>query len=171
MSRYLFGGDVLAVLPIRNLPDPILRQRAKKIRHIDKGLLKLVGDMLETMYDANGVGLAGNQVGILQQIAVIQLTDEDEPLILINPEITMREGERHVEEGCLSIPGYRGLVRRSLKVKLRALDKKGKLVRIEAEELLAQAFEHETDHLNGKLYIDHLVSRDKLWKIQPDAVE
>ena len=156
------------MLTIRKLPDPILRQKAKRIRHIDKGLLKLAGDMIETMHDANGVGLAGNQVGILQQIAVIQLTDEDEPLILINPEITRREGERHVEEGCLSIPGYRGLVRRSLKVKLRALDKK--LLRIEGEELLAQAFEHETDHLNGKLYIDHLVSRDKLWKIPPDSV-
>ena len=167
----MFGGDVLAVLTIRKLPDPILRQKAKRIRHIDKGLLKLADDMLETMHDANGVGIAGNQVGILQQISVIQLTDEDEPLILINPEITMREGERHVEEGCLSIPGYRGLVRRSLKVKLRALDKKGKLLRIEAEELLAQAFEHETDHLNGKLYIDHLVSRDKLWKIPPDSAE
>ena len=121
--------------------------------------------MVETMHSENGVGLAANQVGSLQKVAVIQLPDWDEPMILINPEIVRREGEREVEEGCLSIPGYRGTVKRSERVRARALDLNGKVVRIRAEGLLAQALEHETDHLNGILYIDRLVSQDTLHRV------
>jgi len=110
-------------------------------------------------------------VGSLQKVAVIQLPDWDEPLVLINPEIVRREGEREIEEGCLSIPGYRGTVKRSEKVRARALDLSGKVIRIKAEGLLAQALEHETDHLNGILYIDRLVSREQLWKITYDPQE
>jgi len=155
----------VSVLPMRFLPDRILRQQAKKIGKIPLNLKKYTEDMIETMYAEQGVGLAANQVGSLQKVAVIQLPEWEEALVLINPEIIRREGEREVEEGCLSIPGYRGMVKRSEKVRARALDLNGKIVRIKADGLLAQALEHETDHLNGILYIDRLVSRDKLWKV------
>jgi peptide deformylase len=155
----------VSVLPMRYLPDPILRQQAKKIGNVPPNFKKYAEDMIETMHAEQGVGLAANQVGSLQKVAVIQLPDWEEALVLINPEIVRREGEREVEEGCLSIPGYRGLVKRAEKVRARALDLNGKVIRIKAEGLLAQALEHETDHLNGILYIDRLVSRVSLWKI------
>ena len=155
----------MSVLPMRYLPDPVLRQQAKKIGKVPPNFKKYTDDMIETMHAEQGVGLAANQVGSLQKVAVIQLPDWEEALVLINPEIVRREGEREVEEGCLSIPGYRGLVKRSERVRARALDLNGKVIRIKAEGLLAQALEHETDHLNGILYIDRLVSRDSLWKI------
>ena len=147
------------------VPDPILRQQAKKINPIPQNLDKYTQDMIETMHDEHGVGLAANQVGSLRKVAVIQLPEWDEALVLINPEIIRREGEREVEEGCLSIPGYRGTVKRSERVRARALDLNGKVIKIKAEGLLAQALEHETDHLNGYLYIDRLVSRETFWKI------
>jgi peptide deformylase len=144
-----------------------LRQKARRVTKIDDALQKLIDDMIDTMRAASGVGLAANQVGVLQRIVVIEIPDEEEVLVLINPEITRREGERLVEEGCLSIPGYRGELTRSLKVRARALDRDGNAVRIRADGLLAQALEHETDHINGTLYIDHLESSDKLWKLEP----
>ena len=147
------------------VPDPILRQQTKKINPIPQSLGKYTDDMIETMHDERGVGLAANQVGSLRKVAVIQLPEWDEALVLINPEIIRREGEREVEEGCLSIPGYRGTVKRSERVRARALDLNGKVIKIKAEGLLAQALEHETDHLNGYLYIDRLVSRETFWKI------
>ena len=147
------------------VPDPILRQQAKKINPIPQNLDKYTQDMIETMHDEHGVGLAANQVGSLRKVAVIQLPEWDEALVLINPEIIRREGEREVGEGCLSIPGYRGTVKRSERVRARALDLNGKVIKIKAEGLLAQALEHETDHLNGYLYIDRLVSRETFWKI------
>jgi peptide deformylase len=155
----------VSLLSMRFVPDGVLREKAKKIGKIPPTLKKYTDDMVETMHAEEGVGLAANQVGSLQKVAVIQLPDWDEPLVLINPEIVRREGEREVEEGCLSIPGYRGTVKRSEKVRARALGLNGKVIRIKAEGLLAQALEHETDHLNGILYIDRLVSRDKLWKL------
>ena len=157
----------MTVLNLRTLPDPVLRQKARRVTKIDDALQKLIDDMIDTMRDASGVGLAANQVGVLQRIVVIEIPDEEEVLVLINPEITRREGERLVEEGCLSIPGYRGELTRSLKVRARALDRDGNAVRIKADGLLAQALEHETDHINGTLYIDHLESSDKLWKLEP----
>ncbi len=163
----------MALLTMRHVPDPILRQQARRIRQIPSNIAQYTLDMVETMHAEHGVGLAANQVGGLQKVAVIQLPEWEEPLVLINPEIIRREGEREVEEGCLSIPGYRGTVKRSQRVRARALDLNGKMVRIKAEGLLAQALEHETDHLNGILYIDHLVSRESLWKIsyEPDPEE
>ena len=128
-------------------------------------------DMIETMHAELGVGLAANQVGSLQRVAVIQLPDWEEALVLINPEIIRREGEREVEEGCLSIPGYRGVVKRSVSVRARAIGLDGKVIRIKADGLLAQALEHETGHLNGSLYIDHLVSPDSFYKIGAPAAE
>ncbi len=158
----------MSLLTMRLVPDGILREKAKKIGKIPANMRRYTEDLVETMHSQNGVGLAANQVGSLQKVAVIQLPDWDEPLVLINPEIVRREGEREIEEGCLSIPGYRGTVTRSERVRARALDLNGKVVRIRAEGLLAQALEHETDHLNGILYIDHLVSRDSLRRVGCD---
>jgi peptide deformylase len=154
-------------LPVHVVPDPILRQKAKRVSSIGRSIQRLIDDMIETMHVNHGVGLAANQVGVLQRVVVIQLPDEEEPRAYINPEIVKNEGEREVEEGCLSLPGYRGLVKRSVKVKAKGLDRKGKEVRVNADGLLAQALEHEIDHLNGILYIDHLVAHDQLWKHEP----
>lgn len=159
----------MARLTMRHVPDPILRQQTRRVTQIPANMKQYTDDMVETMHAEHGVGLAANQVGGLQKVAVIQLPEWDEPLILINPEIIRREGEREVEEGCLSIPGYRGTVKRSVRVRVRALDLNGRMVRIKADGLLAQALEHETDHLNGKLYIDCLVSPDSLRKITYEA--
>ena len=161
----------MAILNMRLVPDPILRKQAKKIGKILPALKKFTADMVDTMHSHNGVGLAANQVGSLQKLAVIQIPDMEEPLVLVNPEVTRREGEREVVEGCLSLPGYRGMVKRSVKVRVRALGLDGKVIRINAEELLAQALEHETDHLNGVLFIDHLVSPGSLWKISDEPDE
>lgn len=154
-------------MQMRFLPDPILRQQAKKVGKDRTNLKKFTDDMLETMHEHHGVGLAANQVGSLQKVAVIQLPEWEEAVVLVNPEIVEQEGEREVVEGCLSIPGYRGMVKRSVKVRVRAVGLDGKVQRIKAEELFAQALEHEIDHLNGVLYIDRLVSPDSLWKVTP----
>jgi peptide deformylase len=159
-------------LRMRIVPEPILRQKAKKVGKIPAGMKKLTDNMIETMHAHNGVGLAANQIGSLQKVAVIQLPDWEEALVLINPEIVRKEGEREVEEGCLSIPGYRGQVTRSVNVRARAMGLDGKTIRLKADDLFAQALEHEIDHLNGILYIDHLVSPDSLRKIpEPDDEE
>jgi peptide deformylase len=163
----------VAILNMRLLPDPILRKQAKKVAKVTPQLKRLVENMVETMHDQRGVGLAANQVGSLQKVAVIQTPEMEEPMVLINPKIMKAEGERQVEEGCLSVPGYRGLVNRSEKVRAKAMGLDGKIYRVNADELLAQALEHEIDHLNGILYIDHLVDRESLRKITytPDGDE
>ena len=157
----------MTVMQMRFLPDPILRQQAKKVGKDRTSLKKFTDDMLETMHEHHGVGLAANQVGSLQKVAVIQLPEWEEAVVLVNPEIVEQEGEREVVEGCLSIPGYRGMVKRSVKVRVRAVGLDGKVQRIKADELFAQALEHEIDHLNGVLFIDRLVSPDSLWKVTP----
>jgi peptide deformylase len=157
----------MAVLPIKIYPqDTVLRQKAKKVHHIDASVLRLVDDMIETMQAYNGVGLAAPQVGKSLRVIVIQIPDE-EPFAVINPEITERTGERDVVEGCLSIPGYVGEIKRSESIKLRGKDCNGKIIRIKADELLSEALEHETDHLDGVLYVDYLESPDKLRKLEP----
>ena len=159
----------MAIRDILQLPHPVLRQRARKVRAIDKSVLTLAYDMVDTMRKAEGVGLAANQVGELLRVIVIQLPEENEEArIYINPEITQREGERRVEEGCLSIAGYKGTVTRSVWVKFRALNHEAKTVKLKAEDVLAQALEHEVDHLNGILYIDHMEAHEKLVKVEPD---
>tara|TARA_B100001750_G_C15502798_1_gene598344 strand:+ start:282 stop:782 length:501 start_codon:yes stop_codon:yes gene_type:complete len=159
----------VAVLSIRTLPDSVLREKAKKVTLFNESLQNLVEDMIDTMRYANGVGLAANQVGVLLRVVVIEIPEE-EVRVLINPEIIKVEGERTVDEGCLSIPGYRGELTRSVKVRVKALDREGKALRIRAEGLLAQALEHEIDHINGILYIDHLSSHEHLWKLERDEV-
>jgi len=154
------------------VPDPVLRQKARRVKTVDKSLRQLVVDMKETMAANNGVGLAAPQVGISLRLIVISLPRKDEPpkeYTIVNPEISRREGERTVKEGCLSIPGYVGEIARSEKVRLRGTDLDGKELRIRAQGLLAEVLEHETDHLNGVLYVDHLESQDKLEKVEPPA--
>ena len=159
----------MAIRKILEIPNPILRQRARKVRRVDKKLLELAHDMVETMREAGGVGLAANQVGELRRLIVIQLPEEEEAHIYINPEILRREGQREVEEGCLSYPGYKGIVNRSMWVKFGALDHTETAVKIKAECLLAQAMEHEVDHLNGILYLDHLADHTKLYPVDENG--
>ncbi|OIP27510.1 MAG: peptide deformylase [Dehalococcoidia bacterium CG2_30_46_19] len=154
----------MAVLEIRTLPDPVLRRKAKRVTTIDGSIQKLIDDMIDTLRAVHGAGLAAPQIGVSLRIAVIGIP-EKEVITLINPEIVRREGVRVVEEGCLSYPGYYGEIKRSEVVKVKAQNRQGKQFRLKGEELLAQALEHETDHLNGILYIDHVESPDKLWKV------
>ncbi len=157
----------MAVLNIRLVPDPILFRKARKVAKITGQHKKLAQDMVETMSDSGGVGLAANQVGVLERICVVQTPDMEEAMILVNPEIVKKEGRREVEEGCLSVPGYRGMVIRSEKIQARALDLSSKRFKVDAEnDLLAQALEHEIDHLNGIMYMDHLVAHTTLYKIE-----
>jgi peptide deformylase len=158
----------MAVLPIRIVPDPILRQKSKRVRTIDGSIHKLIENMRETMHAAPGVGLAAPQVGVPLRVIVIGLP-EKEDFALINPQIVKKSGERVVNEGCLSLPGYVGEIKRAVTVTVKGRDLTGKEVRIKAEELLAQALEHEIDHLNGILYIDQLDSPEKLRKIEPET--
>jgi len=154
----------MAVLQIRTLPDPVLRQKAKRVTKIDDSIQKLIDDMIDTLRaDPNRAGLAAPQVGVLLRVAVIELP-EQELITLINPEIIKKEGERIVEEGCLSIPGYFGEIKRGITVKIKARDRDGKEFRLKAEGLLAQALEQEIEHLDGILYIDHLESPEKLFE-------
>ncbi len=146
------------------MPDPVLRQKAKRVASIDGSIQKLIDDMVETMRDASGVGLAAPQIGVSLRIVVIQLPRE-EVITLINPQIIKRQGEREVEEACLSVPGYQGEVKRSVTVKVKAQDRQGKEIRLKGEGLLAHALEHELDHLAGTLYTDHIENPDKLWKL------
>jgi len=158
----------MAVLPIRTLPDPILKQKAKRVRTIDRSVKKLIADMRETLHaDPVRVGLAANQVGVSLRVMVIGIPEEED-IILVNPEIVRRKGQRLVSEGCLSIPGYIGELYRAETITVKGLGLDGKEIRIKAEGLLAQALEHETDHLNGKLYVDRMESMDTLRKIEPE---
>ena len=150
------------------MPDPVLRQKAKRVATIDGSIQKLIDDMIETMRVVHGVGLAAPQIGMSLRIAVIEIP-EKEVITLINPEIVKRQGERVVEEACLSVPDYYGEIKRSEVVKVKAQDRQGKEFRLKGEELLAQALEHETDHLNGILYVDHIEGPDKLWKVTPQG--
>jgi len=154
----------MAVLKIRTLPDPVLRQKAKKVTRIDVSIQKLIDDMIDTIHAASGVGLAAPQVGVSLRVAVIEIP-EQELITLINPEMVKRQGESVVQEACLSVPGYQGEVKRAVTVKVKAQDRQGKEFRLKGEELLAQVLEHEIDHLDGTLYVDHIESPDKLWKL------
>ncbi len=153
----------MAILPIRRAGDPVLREKARRARPGDSSFHKLIDDMWETMYDAPGVGLAAPQVGVSLRVILIDIGDGKQ-IALLNPEIVKRSGERQVDEGCLSVPGFRGEITRSVKVLAKGLDPyTGKEVRIKSEDdLLAEALEHEIDHVNGILYIDYLSGPDAL---------
>jgi len=152
----------MTVRPIVALGNPVLRNRARKVSRFDAAIRALVQDMIETMRDAPGVGLAAPQIGVPLQVAVVE-AEKDELYVLVNPEIVKSEGEHILDEGCLSVPGFWGKVRRAEKVTVKARDAHGKEIRISAAEgLLGQALQHEIDHLNGMVYVDRLDSLDDL---------
>lgn len=155
----------MAVLPILTGDHPALRQHAKKVGKVDRHVQKLIDDMVETMQAAPGIGLAGNQVGRLLRIIVLDI--DETTYHLVNPEIQTSEGEVVMEEGCLSLPGYWADVRRAEKVTVRGLSRQGKPIKVRADGLLARALQHEIDHLNGVLFIDRLASLDDLRYVPP----
>lgn len=152
----------MAILPILVAPDPRLKTRAKPVETIDDDLRRLIDDMLETMYDAPGIGLAAPQVGVLKRLLVLDVAGKDDPpapMAFVNPEIVWESEEMNVyEEGCLSIPSHYAEVERPARVKVRFLDRDGNRQEIEADGLLATCLQHEIDHLDGKLFIDYLSS-------------
>jgi peptide deformylase len=157
----------MAIRMIVKHPDPILRERAKEVTKFNASLHKLLDDMAETMYDADGVGLAAPQVGVLKRVFVVD-ADEQGLIELVNPEIVSMEGEQFGAEGCLSIPGLQGDVRRANKVVIKGQDRYGNPVQYEGTDLLARAFQHELDHLNGVLFIDLAESVYEVRKAAPE---
>jgi len=150
----------MTIKPLIILPDPLLRQVSKPVERVDSDLQRLADDMLETMYDAPGIGLAAIQIGVARRMLVIDVAregEEKQPLVFINPEIVSSSDERSVyEEGCLSIPDYYAEVERPATVGVKYLDRDGKEQTMEADSLLATCLQHEIDHLNGVLFIDHI---------------
>jgi peptide deformylase len=150
----------MTIKPLIILPDPVLRQLSKPIERVDADLQRLADDMLETMYDAPGIGLAAIQIGVPRRMLVIDVSregEEKQPQVFINPEIVKSSDERSVyEEGCLSIPDYYAEVERPAAVSVKYLDRDGKEQMVEADGLLATCLQHEIDHLNGVLFIDHI---------------
>jgi peptide deformylase len=160
----------MTIRPILVIPDDKLRQKTERIETIDADLQALIEDMFETMYAAPGIGLAAPQIGVMKRLAVVDVSkrdDEQVPMALINPEITWESEELSVyEEGCLSIPDYYEEVERPAKVRVSFTDREGKPREIEAEGVLATCIQHEIDHLDGVLFIDHIskLKRDMVWK-------
>ena len=162
----------MAVRPMHYLPDPILRSKTVSVQLRDvksASIQRLIDDLVESMHYYHGVGIAANQVGSRHRICIIQRPEDTEPFVLVNARITRREGQRRVTEGCLSLPSFQGCIHRSEQVWATAWDRSGKKLTFDGvTDLLAQALEHETDHLNGIAYIDHLSSPDDLHYIKPD---
>lgn len=147
----------MSLLPILRFPDPRLHKKAAPVQKVDESIRKLIADMAETMYEAPGIGLAATQVDVHKRVIVIDVSEDKSKLFaFINPEIIERSGEQVGEEGCLSVPGIYEKVNRSERVKVRALDPQGALFTLEAEGLLAVCVQHEIDHLEGKVFVEHL---------------
>jgi len=147
----------VTILTVLEFPDKRLRTKAKQVTVFDDATKTLVDDMLETMYDAKGVGLAATQIDVHQRIIVMDVSEEkDDPMCLINPEIIKQSGVEESEEGCLSVPGFFENVKRAEKITIKAQDAEGQLTELEADEFLAICIQHEMDHLNGKLFVDYL---------------
>jgi len=157
--------------------EPVLRQKAKKVTHFGPSVEALVEDMLDTMYEANGLGLAAPQIGVPLRVIVIEVPAEldeegneiepSERYVFCNPEIVKASGEEEDEEGCLSVPGYVGSIKRATSITVKGQDAKGRKIRARAEGLLARAFQHELDHLDGVLILDRVESSDKLRRVGP----
>ena len=159
----------MARLRILHFPDPRLRRRAEPVGAVDDRVRRLIDDMFETMYEAPGIGLAAPQVDVAMRVITIDLSkDRNEPLCLVDPEIRWAEGEMEYEEGCLSVPGVYDMVKRAERVRVSATDRDGQAREIEAEGLLAACIQHEIDHLDGRLFVDHL-SRLKRQRIRKKA--
>ena len=150
----------MAILEILEFPDPRLRQVAKPVEQVDDSIRTLVDDMIETMYEANGIGLAATQVNVPKQVVVIDLSEDgDSPMVLINPLFEVLDATLFdYDEGCLSVPGFYETVTRPQKIRLSAMDRDGQAYETEAEGLLAVCIQHELDHLQGKLFVDYLSS-------------
>jgi peptide deformylase len=147
----------MAQLAILTFPDPRLRVRAAPVPQVDAAVQRIVADMLETMYAAPGIGLAAPQVDIALQIVVIDVSEtHDQPLCLINPQVLQLRGEEQMDEGCLSVPGFYEPVTRAAEVRVSALDRHGEPLTLDADGLLAVCIQHEIDHLEGKLFVDHI---------------
>lgn len=147
----------MALLEILEYPDPRLRTVAKPVKAVDERIRTLASDMLETMYDAPGIGLAASQVNVHERVIVVDISeDQDEPHVFINPEYEKLGGDIEYQEGCLSIPGYYEKVTRSDKIHVKALNTQGEPFELVAEDLLAICIQHEIDHLDGKLFVDYL---------------
>jgi peptide deformylase len=168
----------MAVRPLLRGNEPILRQKAKKVRDFGPSLQALIDDIVETMRAAPGLGLAAPQVGVPLRIVAIELPEgEDEEenedpyrgklIVICNPEIVKRWGEEDGQEGCLSLPEYVGEVKRAARVVVKARDRRGKEIRLRAEGLMARVLQHEIDHLNGNLFVDRLESLEKLYRLEP----
>jgi len=150
---------LLSILSILEFPDDRLRKKAAPVKLVDSKIKTLVTDMLETMYEAHGVGLAATQVNVHLQIIVMDVSEEkNAPLCLINPEVIEKDGVKEAEEGCLSVPGFFEKVTRAEHIKIKALDANGEPFELEAKDLLAVCIQHEMDHLNGKLFVDYISS-------------
>jgi peptide deformylase len=166
----------MSVKEIVTVDNPLLREKSKKVSRFGGRLERLVEDMFDSMHAVQGLGLAAPQIGVLRRVFIVEVPaelDEEgqeiappERFVLINPEIFKSRGEEEMEEGCLSVPGYQGLVKRATSVVVKGQDLEGKEVRYRGEGTLAQAFQHEIDHLEGILYLDRLESFDKLWRIE-----
>ena len=147
----------MAILDILVYPDPRLRKIAEPVKTVDDRIRTLVNNMIETMHDAQGIGLAATQVDVHEQVIVMQIPeDQDEPRVLINPTIIERDGETVYDEGCLSVPEYYAPVKRAESIKITALDEQGEIYELEADGLLAICIQHEMDHLQGKVFVDYL---------------
>jgi len=147
----------MAIRDILHYPDPRLRNRAEPVERVDDAIRQLLDDMLETMYAAPGIGLAAIQVNVPIRAITIDISERsDRPLCLVNPEIVERDGSVETEEGCLSVPGIYESVQRAERIRARGLDRDGQTVELEADGLLAVCVQHEIDHLDGKLFVDHL---------------
>jgi len=147
----------MAILDILVYPDPRLRTIAQPVKAVDDRIRTLIKDMIETMHDAQGIGLAATQVNVHEQVIVMQIPeDQEEPRVLINPTIIERDGETIHDEGCLSVPEYYAPVKRAESIKITALDSQGEIYELEADGLLAICIQHEMDHLQGKVFVDYL---------------
>lgn len=149
----------MSLLEIKKYPDKVLKTKASPVVSIDNNLQKLIDNMAETMYEGKGIGLAANQVGVLKRLCIVDITPAggNTPLIaLINPEIIEKAGAAESEEGCLSVPDYRAIVKRPERILVRCIDIRGKLIEIEASGLLSRVIQHEIDHLDGVLFVDRL---------------
>jgi peptide deformylase len=154
------------IRPIVVVGHPVLRQKAKRVTQLDRSVQKLIDDMIETMKEAPGVGLAAPQVGVPLRLAVIEV--DEKITVIVNPEIIKSTGEVELDEGCLSVPGFWGRLNRAERVSVKALDRHGKEQRIrDAEGLFAQALQHEIDHLDGYLYVDRMDNLDRLQRSEP----
>lgn len=178
----------MAIKEILTSEHPALRQKAKKVKRVDASIQKLIDDMFDSMHEAYGLGLAAPQIGVSARVFVIEMTKDDpddtveaqprakrrvkysgERIALVNPEIVKAEGEQIGEEGCLSIPGYVGIVRRAEKVIVKGLNRNGKEVKLTGKGLLARAFQHEIDHLDGVLFTDRLDKPEDLYRLTEEG--